>query len=134
MLNLDSSAKTIIAVTPQAPRDRVVQLQRRAEVLTIPEYNGRVDLRVLMERLGVMEIVSVLLEGGAEVNASALKMGIVDKIMVFIAPRLIGGREAPGPIGGTGIENLPESVLLEDISVTRIGEDILVTGIPKGED
>jgi len=129
VLNLDSSARTIVAVTPQAPQDKIAQLKERAEVLTVTAQDGRVDLQALMERLGQMEIMSVLLEGGAEVNASALKVGIVDKVMVFIAPKLIGGSGAPGPIGGAGIDDLSEAVSLRDISVTRVGEDILVTGI-----
>lgn len=129
VLNLDSPAPTIVAVTSQAPQERVAKLEQRAEVLIIPEQNGRVDLQALMEKLGQMQITSVLLEGGAEVNASALKAGIVDKVMVFIAPKLIGGSGSPGPIGGAGIDDLSESVLLTDISVDRVGEDILVTGM-----
>jgi diaminohydroxyphosphoribosylaminopyrimidine deaminase/5-amino-6-(5-phosphoribosylamino)uracil reductase len=128
VLNLDSSARTIVAVTSQASQEKVAQLEQRAEVLIVPERDGRVDLQALIQQLGEIEITSVLLEGGAEVNASALKAGIVDKVMVFIAPKLIGGSVAPGPIGGSGIEDLSEAVSLKDISVTRVVEDILVTG------
>jgi diaminohydroxyphosphoribosylaminopyrimidine deaminase/5-amino-6-(5-phosphoribosylamino)uracil reductase len=130
VLNLDSSARTIVAVTPQATQEKIAKLKERAEVLIAPEQNGRVDLKLLMEKLGQMEITSVLLEGGAEVNASALKAGIVDKVMVFIAPKLIGGSRSPGPIGGAGIGDLAEAVQLTDVSVDRVGEDILVTGVP----
>jgi len=130
ILNLDSSERTIVAVTPQAPKDKVARLERLAEVLIVPEQDGRVDLQSLMDKLGQMEIMSVLLEGGAKVNASALKAGIVDKVMIFIAPKLIGGSGAPGPIGGTGIDDLSEAVPLKDISVERVGEDILITGTP----
>ncbi len=132
VLHLDSSARTIVAVTPQAPQEKVAQLKEHSEVLVIPEQNERVDLQALMQELGRMEIMSVLLEGGAEVNASALKAGIVDKVMVFIAPKLIGGAESPGPVGGSGIDELSEAVALTDISLERIGEDILITGVPDG--
>jgi len=128
VLNLDSPARTIVAVTPQAPQEKVDQIKQLAEALIIPEQDCRVDLQALMARLGQMEVMSVLLEGGAEVNASALKAGIVDKVMAFIAPKMIGGREAPCPIGGTGIENLSDAVRLTDMSVERVGPDILVTG------
>ena len=134
VLNLDSSARTIIVVTPNAPQEKIAQIKQRAEVLIVPENNGRVDLQILMEKLGQMEIMSVLLEGGAEVNASALKAEIVDKVMAFIAPKLIGGSGSPGPIGGEGIQYLSEAVSLTDISVTRVGKDILITGIPRGRD
>lgn len=128
VLNLDSPARTIVAVTPQASQEKVDQLKHRAEVLIIPEQDGRVDLQALMAKLGQMEVMSILLEGGAEVNASALKAGIVDKVMVFIAPKMIGGREAPCPIGGAGIDNLSDAVRLIDMSVEQVGPDILVTG------
>jgi diaminohydroxyphosphoribosylaminopyrimidine deaminase / 5-amino-6-(5-phosphoribosylamino)uracil reductase len=134
VLNLDSPAQTIVAVTSQAPQEKIDKLEERAEVLVIPEQDGRIDLQALMLELGKMEIMSVLLEGGAEVNASALKAGIVDKAMVFIAPRLIGGAESPGPIGGSGIDELSEAVLLTDMSLEKIGEDILITGTPRSGD
>ena len=131
VLHLDSPATTIVAVTPQAPQKRISQLKQRGEVLVIPEKNGKVDLEALMQELGRMEIMSVLLEGGGEVNAAALKAGIVDKVMAFIAPKLIGGDGAPGPVGGPGIEELSEAVSLTDISLERAGEDILITGTPR---
>ncbi len=133
VLNLNSPARTIVAVTSQSPQEKIDQLRQRADVLILPEQNGKVDLQALMGKLGQMEVMSVLLEGGAEVNASALKAGIVDKVMVFIAPKLIGGSGAPGPIGGAGIDKLSEAVSLTDISLDRVGEDILVTGIPRGK-
>lgn len=131
VLHLDSSAKTIVVTTSQASQEKMDQLKQYAEILVVPEQDGRIDLQALMLKLGEMEVTSILIEGGAEVNASALKSGIVDKAMVFIAPKFIGGREAPGPIGGSGIDELTESVSLTDISLKKIGEDILIMGIPQ---
>jgi diaminohydroxyphosphoribosylaminopyrimidine deaminase/5-amino-6-(5-phosphoribosylamino)uracil reductase len=128
VLNLDSPARTIVAVTSQASEEKVAQLKQYAEVLVIPQREGKVDLQALMEKLGQMEVMSLLLEGGAEVNASALKAGIIDRVMVFIAPKLIGGSGSPGPIGGAGIKDLSEAVHLTDVSVECVGEDILITG------
>ncbi len=128
ILNLDSPAPTLIAVTPNAPTEKLAQLNEcGAETLIIPELNGRVNLKVLMKKLAERELTSVLIEGGGEINASALKEGIVDKIMIFIAPKLIGGQTAPGPFS-TGIEHLSDAVELHDIQVSQIGEDILVEG------
>jgi len=129
ILHLDSPARTIVAVTPQAPQEKVHQIRQFADVLVMPEQDGRVDLQALMAKLGEMEVMSLLIEGGAEVNASALKAGIVDKVMVFIAPRLIGGCEAPCPIGGAGIDELSDAVCLTDMSVELVGPDVLITGI-----
>ncbi len=131
ILNIESSAKTIIAVTKNAPSDRVSELKKHAEILTVSDINGKVDLVDIMLKLGKMEITSVLIEGGAEVNASALKQNIVDKIMIFIAPKIIGGRKAIGPIGGDGILNVSDAIKVDSLSVSRVGEDILITGFIK---
>ena len=130
VLNLDSTAPTLIAVTPKALEDKISQLKSAgAEVIVIPERNdGRVNLKALMEGLGKREITSVMIEGGSEINASALKEGIVDKVMIFIAPKFIGGRTAPGLLGGQGIEHLSSAIGLRDIQVSKLGEDILVEG------
>ena len=130
VLNQESNAKTIVAVTPSAPEDKIDQIRQKAEVIIIPERDGRVDIFELMKKLGQMEITSVMIEGGAEVNASALKAGIVDKAMFFVAPKIFGGKDTSSPIGGDGVEDPSEAIKLKDISVERIGEDMLITGIP----
>jgi diaminohydroxyphosphoribosylaminopyrimidine deaminase/5-amino-6-(5-phosphoribosylamino)uracil reductase len=135
VLNLDSMAPTIIAVTQKAPENKISQLKATgAEVLVVPECNdGRVGLKALMEILGKRQITSVMIEGGSEINASALKEGIVDKVMIFIAPKFIGGKTAPGLVGGQGIEHLSNAIELRDIQVSKIGEDILVEGYIREE-
>ena len=90
--------------------------------------NGRVCLNALMRELGRKEITSVLIEGGGEVNAAALEAGIVDKLMFFVAPKLIGGRDAPGPIGGVGIAGLAEAFELRNVRTTQIDADFLIEG------
>ncbi len=129
VLNIQSNAKTIIAVTKNAPSDKVSELKKYAEVLTVADKNGKIDLQDLMFKLGNMQITSVLIEGGSEVNASALNQRIVDKIMIFIAPKIIGGRNAIGPIGGDGILEISEAIKVDNLSASKIGEDILLTGL-----
>lgn len=131
VLNVQSNAKTIIAVTKNAPLDKVSELKKYAEVLTVADKKGRIDLQDLMSKLGNMQITSVLIEGGSEVNASALDQCIVDKIMIFIAPKIIGGRNAIGPIGGDGISEISSAIKVDNLSVSRIGEDILIKGLVK---
>ncbi len=130
IINRASPAPTLIAVTPKAPAERVAALKEAgAEVLVLPpDEKGRVNLPLLMKELAGREITSVLIEGGAEVHASALNAGIVDKVAWLIAPRIIGGKEAPGPVGGQGAGRLDEAVPLQNVSVQRIGEDIYVEG------
>ena len=81
-----------------------------------------------MKTLGEREITRLLIEGGAEISASALESRIVDKVVIFFAPKLIGGKEAPGMIGGGGVQHLAEAYALHDLTVGLIGKDIFVEG------
>ena len=129
IFNPNSEAGVIIAVTENVSAEKVEKLQAAgAEVLVIEEQQNRVCLSALMKKLGQREITSVLIEGGGEVNASALKAGIVDKVSFFIAPKLIGGVNAPGPIGGEGIQRLSEALELRDLTVMPIEADFLIEG------
>jgi diaminohydroxyphosphoribosylaminopyrimidine deaminase/5-amino-6-(5-phosphoribosylamino)uracil reductase len=108
---------------------RKKQLMRRGiEILILKENKGKVDLLHLMRALGDRDITSVLIEGGGEVNASALSAGIVDKVMVFVAPILIGGKDAPGPLGGKGIRRLESAFQIKNMTVNQIGNDFLLEG------
>jgi diaminohydroxyphosphoribosylaminopyrimidine deaminase/5-amino-6-(5-phosphoribosylamino)uracil reductase len=72
--------------------------------------------------------MSLLVEGGGEVHASFFAAGLVDKVHAYVAPRLIGGRAAPGPLGGEGVEHLAESIHLNELDFVRLGDDLLITG------
>jgi len=106
-------------------------ISRGARVWRIPSVNGRLDLRQLGARLGRASIDSVLVEGGAETAGRFLDAGVIDKVTVFIAPTLVGGREAISSVGGLGIERMAHAWRLRDVSVRRIGEDLCVTGYPR---
>ena len=130
VINPASPAPLLVATTEQAPRERLELLERQegVEVLCFSSRDGQVPLGELMEELGKREICSVLLEGGATLNASALKEGIVDKVVVFMAPRIIGGTEAPGMVGGSGCARLSDAWKLEEVSFSPVGEDIMLVG------
>ena len=103
-----------------------ILLDKGVEII---EYEGeKADLKWLMKRLGEKEIVSVLIEAGSSLNAYALEDEIVDKVMVFIAPKIIGGRESFPAVGGKSFRRLEEAHLLKDVKVRRVGEDILIEG------
>ncbi|AEF93934.1 riboflavin biosynthesis protein RibD [Desulfotomaculum nigrificans CO-1-SRB] len=124
-----SAAHTIIATTEAAPAERRASLMAAgAEVLVVPGQGPRVDLVKLMELLGQRQITSVLIEGGGKINGSALAAGIVDKVAWFLAPKIIGGDAAPGPVRGAGIMSLNDATKLYNVSLQRVGEDILITG------
>lgn len=124
----DGQAQTIIAVAPNAPSERVDALRSRGvEILTIPREENGLNLRELFISLGCQNITSVLIEGGANINASVLNAKLVDKVHWFIAPKIIGGIGAPGPVGGQGLADLTDAQLIEDINTEFVGEDILIT-------
>ena len=128
LLTQKSPAPTIVAVTERSPAEKLRRLEEAgAQVLVIPG-GPRVDLAALMEELGRREITSVLVEGGGEVHASFLEGRLADKVVWFIAPLIIGGRKAPGPVGGEGFAWLGEAVRLRDVSLARCGEDLCLEG------
>ncbi len=133
VLKLKSEAITIVATTDRAsPGKRRSLEQIGVKVLTIDQDDkGRVDLSSLMKKLGALNITSLLIEGGSTISASALSSGIVDKMICFYAPKIIGGKQSPGIVGGKGVETLKQAVGLEDIRVKRLGEDILIEGYIK---
>ena len=130
LLHLESSAPTVIATTAGASATKRQRLESLgAQVLVVgADAEGRVDLRQLMVQLGAMDVQSILLEGGAELNAAALRCGIVDRAMIFVAPLLLGGHGGKGIFAGTGVERLCEATSLTEIRVRRFGDDTLIEG------
>lgn len=129
VVNRASTAPTILAVSQMAPRLKLEALQREGvQVIVVESSPRRVSLERLMEALGKRGILSVMIEGGAEINASALREGIVDKVLVFQAPILIGGKSTPTAVGGDGIESLSQAARLRDVRIERFDGDILVEG------
>lgn len=92
--------------------------------------NGTRNLSKILDELASRSIQSVLIEGGAGVAASWLEAGLVDKVTVFTAPMIIGGREAPNAIGGTGAAKIADAIRLKNVAVARHGQDLEITGYP----
>jgi diaminohydroxyphosphoribosylaminopyrimidine deaminase / 5-amino-6-(5-phosphoribosylamino)uracil reductase len=119
----------LVATTARANPERVARLRASGvQVEAIDEGPGGVDLPALMTLLGSRDVISVLVEGGARVLGSAFDLGIVDKVVAMLAPRIIGGATAPGAVGGAGVPSLAASPLLADVSVETAGPDLIVTG------
>lgn len=116
---------TTSAITPE--RARALELSG-ADMLYLPARNGHVDLVVLMKALREMEITSVLIECGGTLLASLLEEGLVDKVMAFIAPVLIGGRDSLTPLEGLGAATMAGAVRLRRSSLEAVGEDALISG------
>jgi len=125
-----SNHSPVIVATTLNSNQKVKALEKKGiRILKIREKNGRVDLMALMRRLAKdIGITNLMIEGGGEVAASALKEGLIDKCLFFISPKIIGGRSASTPVEGEGISRMNDAIRLKDVKLKRFGEDILVEG------
>ncbi|HOJ34717.1 MAG TPA: bifunctional diaminohydroxyphosphoribosylaminopyrimidine deaminase/5-amino-6-(5-phosphoribosylamino)uracil reductase RibD [Candidatus Hydrogenedentes bacterium] len=122
---LESSAPTWVAV-PEG-----TDFNGADDVLRIPPGPEGVDMRHLMQELARREITSVLIEGGGTTLASAFEADIVDKIMFFVAPKIVGGKEAITAVEGQGIARMADAISIENLSVRPVGDDFLFEGYVK---
>jgi diaminohydroxyphosphoribosylaminopyrimidine deaminase / 5-amino-6-(5-phosphoribosylamino)uracil reductase len=129
VLHLNSPAPTWIATTPAAPPDRLKALEDLgAEVLVMPAETGRVALKPLILELGRRRVQSLLVEGGAEVLGAFFDQRLVDKFYFFYAPKFLGGQEALSVIGGAGADRLAQAPRSRNLTLRRLGPDLLVCG------
>ena len=131
VFQVTENKKTIIAVTNEAPDDKLECLRNAGvEVLVLPkDKNGKVDLFALINELGERKIDSVLLEGGGTLNFSALQAGIVDRAVMFVAPKIVGGKNAKTPVEGEGVEIMSDAIELNHIETQLIENDLMITGL-----
>lgn len=122
------SIRTIIATSCSDDGKQKQYLEKGCELITLPKKDDHIDLNILMQRLGELNIDSIILEGGGTLSFSALQSGIVNRIQAYIAPKLFGGADAKTPVEGKGIDEVNDCIRLTDINVTKIGEDILLEG------
>lgn len=118
--------KTIIATTSTDEMEIAEYENKGCTVVITNEKYGHVDLKELIQKLGKMKIDSILLEGGGELNYSALRDGIVDKIECYIAPKIFGGSEAKSPVGGIGVSIPDDAFVLKKPKISFFGNDILI--------
>lgn len=128
----DGKAETWIITSSSASPEKIANL-REAGVKVLQVSNERIQIGEMLTLLGEHGISSLFVEGGAEVNGSFLLEGAVNQVVTYIAPKLIGGKFAPTAFGGTGIEKIDDVLSLEIKHIEKIGEDIKVISIPKGD-
>ncbi len=127
VLDSQGTVKTIIAATNKISSNKLSKLKKKnIQVIICKNEEKKVDLKDLLKRLGKKGITSILLEGGGKLNASFLQNKLIDKLNIFIAPKIVGGKKAPGFIMGNGIESLKDAYQLTSIDVKRFGDDILL--------
>jgi diaminohydroxyphosphoribosylaminopyrimidine deaminase/5-amino-6-(5-phosphoribosylamino)uracil reductase len=121
--------KTLLALGRKAAtKKRAAFTRAGAEIVELPATKGLVDLEKLMAALGERQVTSVLVEGGGILFGSLFDQGLVDKVIVFIAPIIIGGAEARTAVAGSGVDKVADSFRLEGVRVERFGDDLAVSG------
>jgi diaminohydroxyphosphoribosylaminopyrimidine deaminase/5-amino-6-(5-phosphoribosylamino)uracil reductase len=118
---------TIPAVAGQETDNRNI-LSQKAKILEVKEKSGEVNLKDMMKKLGAMEITSIIVEGGGTLIGSLFDEGLVDRVMFFISPKIIGGKESLSSVMGRGISRIDSAIKIKNITLRHFGEDILIEG------
>ncbi len=129
---LTGGSRTLVVTTEASqPAWRSIIEARGAEVLLVPAgADGHVSLPSLLEELGRRGVLSLLVEGGGVLIGSFFDERLVDKVTLVLAPMIVGAANAPAAVAGRGAQRMADAVRLRDMTVERLGEDILVTGYP----
>jgi diaminohydroxyphosphoribosylaminopyrimidine deaminase/5-amino-6-(5-phosphoribosylamino)uracil reductase len=128
LISAGSPERAVVAVADEAPAERVARLEERGvTVLKCRSKAGRVLVEDLAARLFAMDVMAVLVEGGSELNASFVEARLVDRIAWFVAPMILGGAQAPGPVAGHGLP-LASALRVRSMQVRQVGGDWLIEG------
>jgi diaminohydroxyphosphoribosylaminopyrimidine deaminase/5-amino-6-(5-phosphoribosylamino)uracil reductase len=122
-----SPSKTIIASTEKAPKDKIEKLEQKGvQILLLDSKQGKINLKSCLSKLGEIGMMSLMVEGGSQVNGSFLDEGLIDKLFLFLSPKIMGDPQALGIFGGKGVSSVQEAIVLKEIMTRKIGEDILI--------
>ena len=125
-------AKTIIVTSMESNLEKAKQLEEKGvQILRVPSINGRISMEEMLGNLYQLGITDILLEGGSEVNASFMRQGLIQKYLVYIAPKIAGGSNSFTPFRGEDIENINESVSLQFEKSEMVGLDMKITAYPQ---
>ncbi|GEN33780.1 MULTISPECIES: bifunctional diaminohydroxyphosphoribosylaminopyrimidine deaminase/5-amino-6-(5-phosphoribosylamino)uracil reductase RibD [Aneurinibacillus] len=126
----DGEAPTWIFTTERADPLKWERLEEMGVRVFSTGNEAQVDIDRLLTLLGAQEIASLLVEGGSQINSAFLHAQAIDKVVSYVAPKLVAGQGAPTPFGGLGIQEMNDAVSLVDVSFEKIGDDIKITGYP----
>jgi len=126
----DGEAPTWVFTTTSHDVEKRAALEKAGVKVFVMEQTGRVNPIEVIQLLGREMISSVLIEGGGEINAAFFENKLIDKVIIYMAPKLIGGRNASSFLGGTGIEKMSGAVELHNVSLQPLGKDFKFVGYP----
>jgi diaminohydroxyphosphoribosylaminopyrimidine deaminase/5-amino-6-(5-phosphoribosylamino)uracil reductase len=128
LIRAGTPGRVVVAAADEAPAERLAGLEALGvTVLACKSRDGRVDPADLLSRLFALDVIGVLLEGGRELNWAFVEAGLVDRVTMFIAPRLLGGAAAPTAVGGHGLR-LSDALRLRSLTGRPVGFDWLLEG------
>jgi diaminohydroxyphosphoribosylaminopyrimidine deaminase/5-amino-6-(5-phosphoribosylamino)uracil reductase len=129
---LSPAARTLVATTARSASDwrRAIEAAGGEVLVLTEDKHGRVPLADLLRELGGRGVVTSLVEGGGVLLGSFFDQRLIDKVTAVLAPMIIGAADAPAAVAGQGAQVMAEATRLKDLSVERLGEDILITGYP----
>jgi len=123
---------TVLVVTANAPGDKMEALcDAGAHVMSLPAEDGLVNLSALLKALGERQITSLLVEGGGTLLGSFFDLDLVDKVVAFVAPVILGGKASPSPVAGSGAALMSDAIRLKRTKIATFGQDVVVTGYVK---
>jgi len=126
--------KTLVAVAkPFSDKAADSFKKTGAEIVELPAEAGLIDLKELLGILGKREVTSVMVEGGSGLFGSLFDRGLVDKVLAFVSPMIIGGDEAKSAVGGKGARKMSEVLHLKRIKMMGFGDDVLISGYTNGK-
>lgn len=127
--NIFSKGSVIIATLPAKPGQETENreiLARKAKILDVKERQGQINLKDMMKKLAALEISSILVEGGGTLIGTLFDEGLVDRVLFFVSPKIIGGKDAINSVMGRGIARIDKAIKLKNVKLRRIGEDFLI--------
>jgi len=126
--NLESTETLILSTEGASAEKMQVLRDKGVTVVPLPDEQGMISFETILDHLGRRGLTSLLIEGGAGVNGMALRSGLVDRVIFYIAPKFLCGDDARGVVGGKAIGTLSSALSLENLKVRRLGEDIRIEG------
>ncbi len=125
-----NDSQVIIITLPTRPGQETenrIRLSAKAKILEVKEKAGQINLRDALKKLAQLEISNIIVEGGGTLIGSLFDERLVDRILFFISPKIIGGKDAVSSVMGIGVKRIDQAIKLQDLKIKRLGQELLVT-------
>jgi diaminohydroxyphosphoribosylaminopyrimidine deaminase/5-amino-6-(5-phosphoribosylamino)uracil reductase len=127
--------KTLVAVAKPFNAKEAERFRKTgAEIVELPAEKGVIDLKELLTVLGKREVTSVLVEGGSGLFGSLFDGGLIDKVLAFVSPIIVGGDGAKSAVGGNGVKKIADALRLTRVKIMEFGDDVLISGYVNGKE